>query len=62
MPSKRFKKLPEKTKDLNAEVIEKLLPEVKKNCTTKFDESLDLEQAVKIISGSARSMGIEVKE
>ena len=42
MPSKRFKKLPEKTKDLNAEIIEKLLPEVKKNCTTKFDESLDL--------------------
>ena len=42
MPSKRYKKLPEKTKDLNAEVIEKLLPEVKKNCTTKFDESLDL--------------------
>ena len=42
MASKRFKKLPEKTKDLNSEVIEKLLPEVKKNCTTKFDESLDL--------------------
>ena len=42
MPSKRYKKLPEKTKDLNAEAIEKLLPEVKKNCTTKFDESLDL--------------------
>ncbi|MDC0419767.1 50S ribosomal protein L1 [Candidatus Pelagibacter sp.] len=42
MPSKRFKKLPEKTKDLKPEVIEKLLPEVKKNCTTKFDESLDL--------------------
>ncbi|WP_297681969.1 50S ribosomal protein L1 [uncultured Candidatus Pelagibacter sp.] len=42
MPSKRYKKLPEKTKDLNAELIEKLLPEVKKNCTTKFDESLDL--------------------
>ena len=41
MSSKRFKKLPEKTKDLNAN---------------------DLEQAVKIISGSARSMGIEVKE
>ena len=62
MPSKRYKKLPEKTKDLEAEVIEKLLPEVKKNCTTKFDESLDLEQAVKIIAGSARSMGIEVKD
>ena len=42
MASKRYKKLPEKTKDLNAETIEKLLPEVKKNCTTKFDESLDL--------------------
>ena len=42
MVSKRFKKLPEKTKDLSAESIEKLLPELKKNCTTKFDESLDL--------------------
>ena len=42
MSSKRYKKLPEKTKDLNAESIEKLLPELKKNCTTKFDESLDL--------------------
>ena len=42
MPSKRYKKLPENTKDLNAETIEKLLPEIKKNCTTKFDESLDL--------------------
>ena len=42
MASKRYKKLPEKTKDLNAETIEKLLTELKKNCTTKFDESLDL--------------------
>ena len=42
MKSKRFKKLPEKTKALNAETIEKLLPVLKKNCTTKFDESLDL--------------------
>ena len=42
MASKRFKKLPEKTKDLRAESFEKLLPELKKNCTTKFDESLDL--------------------
>ena len=42
MKSKRFKKLPEKTKDLNAETIDKLLPLIKKNCTTKFDESLDL--------------------
>ena len=42
MASKRYKKLPNNTKDLNAEVIEKLLPKVKENCTTKFDESLDL--------------------
>ena len=42
MASKRFKKLPEKTKDLTAELIEKLLVDVKKNCTTKFDESIDL--------------------
>ena len=42
MTSKRYKKLPEKTKDLSAESIEKILPELKKNCTTKFDESLDL--------------------
>ena len=42
MASKRFKKLPEKTKDLVAEPIEKLFIEVKKNCTAKFDESVDL--------------------
>ena len=42
MTSKRFKKLPEKTRDLNDELIEKLLINVKKNCTTKFDESIDL--------------------
>ena len=42
MTSKRFKKLPIKTSDLSAEIIEKLLPEIKKNCTTKFDESIDL--------------------
>tara|TARA_Y100000590_G_scaffold437415_1_gene559049 strand:+ start:663 stop:1352 length:690 start_codon:yes stop_codon:yes gene_type:complete len=42
MSSKRYKKLPTKTKELDANVIEKLIPEVKNNCTTKFDESLDL--------------------
>jgi len=42
MSSKRFKKLPEKTKYLASELIEKLLEDVKKNCTTKFDESIDL--------------------
>ena len=42
MPSKRFKKLPEKTNILPADSIEKLLSVVKKNCTLKFDESVDL--------------------
>ena len=42
MVSKRFKQLPKKTKELASELIEKLLPDVKKNCTTKFDESIDL--------------------
>ena len=42
MTSKRFKKLPEKTKDLKAELIENLIPVIKKNCTAKFDESIDL--------------------
>jgi len=42
MSSKRYKKLPNNTSELNSDLIEKLLPEVKKNCTTKFDESVDL--------------------
>jgi len=42
MKSKRFKKLPEKTLELASDTIEKLLPVIKKNCTTKFDESVDL--------------------
>ena len=42
MSSKRFKKLPEKTSKLPAEGIDKLIPTIKKNCTTKFDESIDL--------------------
>ena len=42
MRSKRFRKLPEKTRDLNADTVDKLIPILKQNCTTKFDESLDL--------------------
>ncbi len=42
MSSKRYKKLPKKTKELPSEVIEKLIPKLKENCTSKFDESLDL--------------------
>ena len=42
MPSKRFKKLPENTNTLPSESFEKLVSLVKENCTTKFDESIDL--------------------
>jgi len=42
MSSKRFKKLTEKTSEIPSDAIEKLLPLIKKNCTSKFDESIDL--------------------
>ena len=42
MSSKRYKKLPTKTSELQAESFEKIVPTIKKNCTTKFDESIDL--------------------
>ena len=42
MSSKRFKKLPTNTALLQSSEFEKLIKEVKKNCTTKFDESIDL--------------------
>tara|TARA_B100000686_G_scaffold330245_1_gene392292 strand:+ start:307 stop:996 length:690 start_codon:yes stop_codon:yes gene_type:complete len=42
MKSKRFKKLPEKSYLMPQEMINKLIPTIKKNCTTKFDESIDL--------------------
>ena len=42
MRSKRFKKLPTDTKKSPPVTVEKLIPLVKKNCTTKFDESIDL--------------------
>ena len=42
MSSKRFKKLPKNTNTLKAQPINNLLSKVKENCTTKFDESLDI--------------------
>ena len=42
MSSKRFNNLPNDTKAIPEEVIEKLISTVKKNCTTKFEESIDL--------------------
>jgi len=40
--SKRFKKLLEVSKDKKIETIEEAIKMVKKNCTTKFDESIDV--------------------
>ena len=42
MSSKRYKKLPKNTKELPADKIENVLQSIKLNCTTKFDESVDL--------------------
>ena len=42
MTSKRYKKLPKDTKSMLSKDIEQLLSTIKKNCTTKFDESIDL--------------------
>ena len=42
MISRRYKALPQETKKLKQETIENLLKIVKKNSTTKFDESIDV--------------------
>ena len=42
MASKRYKSFPKDTKKLKADSIDKLISLVKKNCTSKFDESIDI--------------------
>ena len=42
MKSKRYKNLLKIEKDLSSKSIKELLDKIKKNCTTKFDESIDL--------------------
>ena len=42
MKSKRYKKLPEKTSELPSAKFNSVLSLIKSNCTTKFDESIDL--------------------
>jgi len=42
MSSKRYNNLPKKTSNSNPDLFEKLIQIVKKNCTTKFDESIDI--------------------
>ena len=40
--SKRFKKLLNVSKDKGIETIDEAIKKVKQNCTTKFDESIDV--------------------
>ena len=40
--SKRYKKLVESVKDKNLYKIDDVIGKVKKNCTSKFDESIDV--------------------
>ena len=40
--SKRFKKLIESSKDKKIKSIEDAIKKIKENCTTKFDESIDV--------------------
>ena len=40
--SKRYKKLIENTKTKRVETLEEAVKKVKQNCTTKFDESIDV--------------------
>tara|TARA_Y100001970_G_scaffold277793_1_gene382538 strand:- start:340 stop:1029 length:690 start_codon:yes stop_codon:yes gene_type:complete len=42
MNSKRFKSLVKKNKDSSLKNIKDLIPMIKNNCTTKFDESIDV--------------------
>ena len=40
--SKRYKKLVDASKEKNALLIDDVIKKVKSNCTTKFDESIDI--------------------
>ena len=42
MKSKRYKNIKRLDEKFNSKSIKDILPEIKKNCTTKFDESIDL--------------------
>jgi len=41
-PSKRYKKLLELSKNKKVEILEDAIKKIKVNCTTKFDESIDI--------------------
>ena len=52
MSSKRYNKLPEKTSELPAEQMEKLLPLIKNNCTTKSSIKVKLEWHIRELQTS----------
>ena len=41
-PSKRYKKLLETSNEKKAWIVDDVIKKVKRNCTTKFDESIDI--------------------
>ena len=47
--SKRFKKLIETAKDKKTLIIDDAISKVKNNCTTKFDESIDVSLSLNLI-------------
>jgi len=48
MSSKRYNSLPKETKKLKKDTFEKLIDSVKKNCTSKFDESIDIHMQLNV--------------
>ena len=42
MRSKRYKNILKDNADVSSKSIKEILPKIKKNCTTKFNESIDL--------------------
>jgi large subunit ribosomal protein L1 len=47
--SKRFKKITETTKDKTPLIIDDAISRVKNNCTTKFDESIDVSLSLNLV-------------
>ena len=47
--SKRFKKITETTKDKKPLIIDDVISRVKNNCTTKFDESIDVSLSLNLV-------------
>ena len=48
--SKRFKKLLEISNSKKIEIVEEAIKMVKRNCTTKFDESIDVFFFISLLS------------